>query len=212
LVQQGEVFGFLGPNGAGKTTTIRMLMGILVPTAGHAKIAALDCQLDRIEVKRRVGYLPDAPIFYDFLRGREILEFVGQMHGQSRSAAVGNAARLLDELALAEAAEEYAINYSTGMKKEVGAGLRLIRDPSVLIPGRADQRARSASVTRKGSPAPAAVRRVRHHLLLDASARHRRAPVLAGWHHPQRRTGGGRRLDKLRASIVPGGSSAGKCS
>ena len=132
-VQQGAVFGFLGPNGAGKTTTIRMLMGILVPTAGHATIAGLDCQLDRIEVKRRVGYLPDAPIFYDFLRGREILQFVGEMHGQPRGVAAGNAARLLDELALAEAAEEYAINYSMGMKKKLGLACALIHDPSVLI-------------------------------------------------------------------------------
>jgi ABC-2 type transport system ATP-binding protein len=68
-VREGEVFGFLGPNGAGKTTTIRMLMGILVPTAGRAAIAGLDCQSDRVAVKRCVGYLPDAPIFYDFLRG-----------------------------------------------------------------------------------------------------------------------------------------------
>src|ERR1700730_650200 len=75
-VHEGEVFGFLGPNGAGKTTTIRMLMGILVATAGHAAIDGLDCQRDRVAVKRRVGYLPDAPIFYDFLRGREIVTFV----------------------------------------------------------------------------------------------------------------------------------------
>src|SRR5881397_2754911 len=74
-VYSGEVFGFLGPNGAGKTTTIRMLMGILVPTSGKATIDGLDCHSDRVEVKRRVGYLPDSPIFYDYLRGREILEF-----------------------------------------------------------------------------------------------------------------------------------------
>ena len=132
-VAHGEVFGFLGPNGAGKTTTIRMLMGILVPTTGHAVIDGLDCQHDRIAVKRRVGYLPDAPIFYDFLRGREIVEFVGEMHGQPRSAAKRTAARLLDELALAEAAEEYAINYSTGMKKKLALACALVHDPSVLI-------------------------------------------------------------------------------
>src|SRR5262249_23997625 len=86
-VQHGEVFGFLGPNGAGETTTIRMLMGILVPSTRHASIAGLDCQRDRIAVKRRVGYLPDVPIFYDFLRGREILQFVGEMHGQSPATA-----------------------------------------------------------------------------------------------------------------------------
>ena len=132
-VQQGTVFGFLGPNGAGKTTTIRMLMGILVPTAGAATIGGLDCQHDRIEVKRRVGYLPDAPIFYDFLRGREILQFVGEMHGQSLGEAAANAARLLDELALAEAAEEFAINYSMGMKKKLGLACALMHDPPVLI-------------------------------------------------------------------------------
>ena len=80
-VAKGEVFGFLGPNGAGKTTTIRIMMGILVPTSGRVTIDGLDCQQDRVEVKRHVGYLPDNPMFYDYLRGREILEFVGEMHG-----------------------------------------------------------------------------------------------------------------------------------
>ena len=107
-VERGEVFGFLGPNGAGKTTTIRMLMGILVPSAGRATIEGLDCQRERTEGKRRVGYLPDTPVFYDFLRGREILEFVGEMHGQSRSTARHNAGKLLDELALGEAAEGHS--------------------------------------------------------------------------------------------------------
>jgi ABC-2 type transport system ATP-binding protein len=132
-VNGGEVFGFLGPNGAGKTTTIRMLMGILVPSSGRATIDGLDCQRERVEVKRRVGYLPDSPIFYDFLRGREILEFVGEMHGQQRSDARRNAARLLEELTLGEAAEEYAVNYSMGMKKKLGLACALIHDPSVPI-------------------------------------------------------------------------------
>jgi ABC-2 type transport system ATP-binding protein len=73
------------------------------------------------------------PIFYDFLRGREILHFVGEMHGQSRAVAADNTARLLEELALAEAAEEYAINYSMGMKKKLGLACALIHDPAVLI-------------------------------------------------------------------------------
>jgi ABC-2 type transport system ATP-binding protein len=132
-VAGGEVFGFLGPNGAGKTTTIRMMMGILVPSAGRASIDGLDCQTERVEVKRRVGYLPDSPIFYDFLRGREIVEFVAEMHGQTRSEAQHNAGKLLDALALAEAAEEYAVNYSMGMKKKLGLACALIHDPSVLI-------------------------------------------------------------------------------
>ena len=132
-VGSGEVFGFLGPNGAGKTTTIRMMMGILVPSAGTITIDGLDCQLDRVAVKQRVGYLPDNPVFYDYLRGREILVFVGEMHGQPRAEAQQRAAELLTELALEDAAEEFAVNYSTGMKKKLGLACALIHDPSVLI-------------------------------------------------------------------------------
>jgi len=132
-VERGEVFGFLGPNGAGKTTTIRMLMGILVPSSGSVSIDGLDCQADRVELKRRVGYLPDNPVFYDYLRGREILEFVGEMHGFARSEAERRAAVLLEELALGDASEEYAANYSAGMKKKLGLACALIHDPLVLI-------------------------------------------------------------------------------
>src|SRR5689334_2765749 len=99
-IGRGEVFGFLGPNGAGKTTAIRMLMGILVPSAGTARIEGLDSQRHSAEVKRVVGYLPDAPAFYDFLRGREILQFVAEMHGQPRPVAAARAAALLAELGL----------------------------------------------------------------------------------------------------------------
>jgi ABC-2 type transport system ATP-binding protein len=132
-IKKGEVFGFLGPNGAGKTTTIRMMMGILVPTSGRIIIDGLDCQADRVEVKRRVGYLPDNPIFYDYLRGREILAFVGEMHGQSRGEAEARASALLHDLALDDAEQEYAVNYSAGMKKKLGLACALIHDPSVLI-------------------------------------------------------------------------------
>src|SRR5262245_7636707 len=132
-IERGEVFGFLGPNGAGKTTTIRMMMGILVPTSGHVTIDGLDGQADRVALKRRVGYLPDNPMFYDFLRGREILEFVGEMHGQTRTEARQRAGALLDELTLGDASEDYAVNYSTGMKKKLGLACALIHDPAVLI-------------------------------------------------------------------------------
>ena len=129
----GEIFAFLGPNGAGKTTTIRMMMGILVPSSGGITIAGLDCQNDRVEVKRHVGYLPDDPIFYAYLRGREILEFVAEMHGLSRRDAQRQARALLDDFGLSDASEEYAINYSMGMKKKLGLACALIHDPSVLI-------------------------------------------------------------------------------
>jgi ABC-2 type transport system ATP-binding protein len=132
-IAKGEVFGFLGPNGAGKTTTIRMMMGILVPTSGNVVIDGLDCRTDRVAVKRRVGYLPDNPIFYDYLKGREILVFVGEMHGQSRAEAEERASVLLRDLALDDAEEEFAANYSTGMKKKLGLACALIHDPAVLI-------------------------------------------------------------------------------
>jgi ABC-2 type transport system ATP-binding protein len=132
-VPRGEVFGFLGPNGAGKTTTIRMLMGILVPSAGRVLVNGLDCHADAAEVKRHVGYLPDTPIFYDYLRGREILQFVAEMHGYSRSEAAGRAHRLLRELGLEEATEEFAVNYSLGMKKKLGLACALVHNPKVLV-------------------------------------------------------------------------------
>ena len=130
-VESGEIFGFLGPNGAGKTTTIRILMGILTPSAGQALVDGLDCQKDSVEVKRRVGYLPDTPTFYDYLRGREIVEFVAEMHGLNEARAKVTA--ILGDLGLAEAADEYAINYSLGMKKKLALACALIHDPPVLI-------------------------------------------------------------------------------
>jgi len=132
-VQHGEVFGFLGPNGAGKTTTIRMMMGILVPSAGRVLVDGLDCQADAVQVKRHVGYLPDNPVFYDFLRGREILQFVAEMHGLARRAAVERAAQLLHEFGLQDAGEEFAVNYSMGMKKKLGLACAMVHDPAVLI-------------------------------------------------------------------------------
>lgn len=132
-VPKGTVYAFLGPNGAGKTTTIRMLMGILIPSKGRAKIAGLDCIEDRIEVKRKVGYLPDVPIFYDFLRGHEIISFVGEMHGMPRKVARAKADDLISEWGLAEAGDDFAINYSMGMKKKLGLACAMIHQPEVLI-------------------------------------------------------------------------------
>jgi ABC-2 type transport system ATP-binding protein len=132
-VERGEVFGFLGPNGAGKTTTIRMMMGILVPSAGRALIQGLDCHAQRAEVQRHVGYLPDNPIYYDFLRGREILRFVAEMHGMPRADADRRARDMLDEFGLKDVVDEFAVNYSMGMKKKLGLACALIHDPQVLI-------------------------------------------------------------------------------
>lgn len=132
-VPRGEVFGFLGPNGAGKTTTIRLLMGILVPSEGRILVDGLDCHAEAAAVKSRVGYLPDTPIFYDYLRGREILQFIGEMHGLTRAESEERTTALLDEFHLGEVSEEFAVNYSMGMKKKLGLACALIHDPPVLI-------------------------------------------------------------------------------
>jgi ABC-2 type transport system ATP-binding protein len=132
-VPRGELFALLGPNGAGKTTTTRMLMGILKPTAGRAFIDGLDCFDDRVEVKRRVGYLPDEPIFYDHLRGSEILRFVGEMHGYSPKETLERTRSLVERLELADATEEYAVNYSKGMKKKLALICAMLHDPALLI-------------------------------------------------------------------------------
>jgi len=132
-VSAGELFALLGPNGAGKTTTLRMLMGILQPTAGTARICGLDCFAERVAVKRRVGYLPDEPTFYDYLRGRELMNFVGEMHGLSRSEIAERIAPLIEKLDLSDATEEYAANYSKGMRKKLALICALLPDPQVLI-------------------------------------------------------------------------------
>ena len=132
-VSRGEVFGFLGPNGAGKTTTIRMMMGILVPSSGMVTINGLDCHTAREQVQRSVGYLPDVPIFYDYLRGREILQFVAEMHGWTRSDAIARASAMLRDFGLEDDAQEFAANYSLGMKKKLGLACAMIHEPEVLI-------------------------------------------------------------------------------
>jgi ABC-2 type transport system ATP-binding protein len=132
-VSCGQVFALLGPNGAGKTTTIRMLMGILAPTSGTARIDGLDCFRDRVEVKRRVGYLPDEPIFQDYLRGGEIIHFSGEMHGLSRAEIENRMRPLLQQLELSDALEEFAVNYSRGMKKKLALVCAMLHDPALLI-------------------------------------------------------------------------------
>lgn len=132
-VSTGQIFALLGPNGAGKTTTIRMLMGLLAPTSGTAKIDGLDCFRDRVEVKRRVGYLPDEPVFYDYLRGSEIIRFSGEMHGMSRDAIEHGSRLMVEELELSDALDEFAVNYSKGMRKKLALICAMLHDPPLLI-------------------------------------------------------------------------------
>ncbi len=132
-VSAGEIFALLGPNGAGKTTLIRMLMGILIPTSGSARINGLDCIVDRIEVKRQVGYVPDEPVFYDYLRGRELIQFTGEMHGLSRSEIEHTVRPLAQRLELTGALEQFTNQYSRGTKKKLALICAMLHDPALLI-------------------------------------------------------------------------------
>ena len=132
-VGAGEMFALLGPNGAGKTTTIRMLMGILQPTTGRARIGGLDCFANRVEVMRLVGYLPDEPVFYDYLRGGEIIRFVGEMHGFSKKEIAERTEPMLQRLELGDAINEFAVNYSKGMKKKLALICAMLHAPALLI-------------------------------------------------------------------------------
>jgi ABC-2 type transport system ATP-binding protein len=132
-VQPGEVFGLLGPNGAGKTTLIRTLMGLLIASSGRARMLGLDCFEDRVALKRRIGYLPDAPFFYDYLTGWELIRFIADMHGIEASTAAERAERLFSELQLADAADDFVTSYSLGMKKKMALAMALLHEPSVLI-------------------------------------------------------------------------------
>ena len=132
-VEAGEVMGFLGPNGSGKTTTIRLLMGLLRPSAGRAAILGRDCHSDAVALKRDVGYLPDEPFLYPYLSGVETLELVAGLHGFKAPEGRRRAAEVAERLGLAEAARAYTVTYSLGMKKRLALALALVHDPKVLI-------------------------------------------------------------------------------
>jgi len=132
-VFDGEVFALLGPNGAGKTTIIRMLMGTLQATGGSATIDGMSCFSDRADVMRMVGYMPDDPVFYDYLRGNEIIRFAGEMRGMTDEAVTAAAGALTSRLALDDDLNEYAANYSKGMKKKLAAVLAMMHNPRLLI-------------------------------------------------------------------------------
>lgn len=132
-VEAGEVMGFLGPNGSGKTTTIRLLMGLLRPTSGTARILGRDCHADAVALKQLVGYLPDEPFLYPYLSGRETLELVAGLHGFSAAECRRRAAASADQAGLGDAAGAYTVTYSFGMKKRIALAMALIHEPKVLI-------------------------------------------------------------------------------
>jgi len=130
-VHQGEIFGYLGPNGAGKTTTLKLLMGLIYPTAGRASILGQDVQ--DVAVKAQVGFLPENPYFYDYLTGREFLHFYGQLFGLPYRDRRQRIDELLDAVGLSKAAELQLRKYSKGMLQRIGLAQALINDPQVIV-------------------------------------------------------------------------------
>ncbi len=132
-VRDGEVFGFLGPNGAGKTTTIRMLSGVLKPSAGTIVVDGVDIVADPVESRRRIGYIPDRPYLYEKLTAREFLQFVGGIYGVPAELIRSRGDALLAENDLLERADELVEAYSHGMKQRLVLSAALLHQPRLLI-------------------------------------------------------------------------------
>jgi ABC-2 type transport system ATP-binding protein len=132
-LEPGQIYALLGPNGAGKTTTIKMVMGLLKPTKGVIKIAENNIATNRIEALQHVGFLPDEPFFHDYLKGFEILQFVGEMHNVDTKLIQKNIQQYVRLFELEEAIEDYAVNYSLGMKKRLGLIAAIMHSPNLLI-------------------------------------------------------------------------------
>jgi len=130
-VHQGEIFGFLGPNGAGKTTTIKLLLGLLMPTAGQAWL--LDQEIGDVASKRQIGFLPESPYFYEYLTGEEFLTFYGQLFGLNGTGLARTVDRLLDMVRMDEARRLPLRKFSKGMLQRIGLAQALINDPQVVI-------------------------------------------------------------------------------
>jgi len=130
-VRAGEVFGFLGPNGAGKTTAMKILMGLMRPTSGRAWI--LERDLGDVGVKREVGFLPEAPYFYDYLTGEEFLRFYGQLFGLGGAKLSDRIVELLAMVGLSEARRLQLRKFSKGMLQRIGIAQALINDPHLVV-------------------------------------------------------------------------------
>ncbi len=131
VVEKGEVFGFLGPNGAGKTTTLKILMHLLRPTAGAARI--LGEPIDNVSMRGRIGYLPENPYFYDYLTAEELLTYAGRLFGIARPALEGKVRRLTESVGLGGAAKTQLRRFSKGMIQRIGIAQAMINDPEVIF-------------------------------------------------------------------------------
>jgi ABC-2 type transport system ATP-binding protein len=132
-VRRGEFFGFLGPNGAGKSTTIKMMVGLLRPTAGTAYIGGVDVWREPLRAKAAMGVLPEQLNLYERLTGRELLEFTGRLYDIPRAEINRRADSLLSVLALDGDADKLVVDYSVGMRKKISLASALIHRPQVLF-------------------------------------------------------------------------------
>ena len=131
-VPRGSFYGFLGPNGAGKSTTIRILTGLIPADSGSIEILGLGLPGDELEIKRRIGLVPDESLLFDRLTGPEFLEFAGRMYGLDRPTARARAVRLLD-LFEVQAGRKLIGEYSKGMRKRVAMAASLIHHPDLFL-------------------------------------------------------------------------------
>jgi ABC-2 type transport system ATP-binding protein len=132
-VARGEVFGLLGPNGAGKTTTILMLLGLTEPTEGTATVDGLDPTRHPLEVKSRVGYLPDEVGFYEDMTARQNLRYTAELNRIPRRDAADRIDAVLDDVGLAAVAEQRVGEFSRGMRQRLGLADALLKEPSILV-------------------------------------------------------------------------------
>ena len=132
-VGRGQFFGFLGPNGAGKSTTIKVLTGLLAPTSGEARVLGYDVAREPLEVKRRIGVVPEDLNLFERLTGAEMLTFTGRMYGLGREETAERARELLELMELDEDPKRLVVEYSHGMKKKLSLACALIHKPEVLF-------------------------------------------------------------------------------
>jgi ABC-2 type transport system ATP-binding protein len=130
-VRQGEIYGFLGPNGSGKTTTIKVLIGLIRATGGVVEL--LGKPAGDVPTRRRIGFLPEAPYFYDYLTAEEFLTFYGHLAGLGRQDLSRRVTRMLETVGLAEARTRQLRKFSKGMLQRVGLAQALIHDPELVI-------------------------------------------------------------------------------
>jgi ABC-2 type transport system ATP-binding protein len=130
-IEDGEIFGFLGPNGAGKTTTLKMLMGLVFPSGGSARI--LGMELDDPRMKAQIGFLPEQPYFYDYLTAKELLTYYGQLSGVDSRELSRKVISILERVGLRDATNVQLRKFSKGMLQRAGIAQAILHDPKVVF-------------------------------------------------------------------------------